>query len=143
MSAGYYDMGSMPARDMARLDIELPLQKARRQFALAERVTSVSESRAGLTAAKRDVEARVQEEYQTAATASRLARLYGETLLPQVRLAFESAMASYETGSIDFLSLLATFSSVLENEMNYFESLADFHAAASRLEAVTGEPIAH
>ena len=143
VSAGYYYMGSMPAMYMARLDIELPLQKARRQLALAERVTSMSASRAGLTAVKRDVEARVQEEYQVAATASRLARLYGETLLPQVRLAFESAMASYETGSVDFLSLLASFSSVLENEMNYFESLADFHAAASRLESMTGEPIAH
>jgi outer membrane protein TolC len=143
VSAGYYYMGSMPAMYMARFDIELPLQKARRQLALAERVSTVSESRAGLSAAKREVEARVQEEYQMAATASRLARLYGETLLPQVRLAFESAMASYETGSVDFLSLLASFSSVVENEMNYFESLAEFHAAVSRLESMTGEPLAH
>jgi outer membrane protein TolC len=143
VSGGYYYMGSMPAMYMARLDIELPVQRARRQAALAERVSAVAESRAAYDAAKRDLEARVQEDYRMAATAARLAQLYGETVLPQVRLAFESAMASYETGTVDFLSLLASFSSVLENEMNYFEALTEFHAAASRLEAMTGEPLAH
>jgi hypothetical protein len=64
-------------------------------------------------------------------------------MLPQVRLAFESAMASYETGAIDFMSLHASVGSVLENELSYIEALSDFHAAASRLEAMTGEPIAH
>ena len=78
-----------------------------------------------------------------AATSARLARLYRETVLPQVRLAFESSMASYETGTIDFLSVLTNFASVLENEMSYFEELTEFHAAASRLEAMTGKPLAH
>jgi len=143
LSGGYYYMGSMPAMYMVRLDVDLPLQKGRRQLALSERVSAVAESNAAFDAAVRDVEAKVQEDYRMAATAARLARLYSETVLPQVRLAFESAMASYETGSVDFLSLLATFSSVLENEMNYFETLTEFHTAASRLEAMAGVPISH
>jgi len=143
LSGGYYYMGSMPAMYTVRLDIELPLQKDRRQRALSERVSTVAESRATYAAAAREVEASVQEGYRMAETSARLARLYGETVLPQVRLAFESAMASYETGTIDFLSLLTAFTSVLDNEMRYFETLSEFHAAASRLEALTGEPIAH
>ena len=143
LSGGYYYMGSMPAMYTVRFDVQLPFQRARRQLALSERSSAVAESRATYDAARRDVEARVQGEYHAAVTTARLVRLYGETMLPQVRLTFESAMASYETGTVDFMSLHASVGSVLENELNYIEALTEFHAAASRLEAMTGEPIAH
>ena len=42
VSGGYYYMGSMPAMYMARFDVELPVQRARRQLALAERVSAVA-----------------------------------------------------------------------------------------------------
>jgi hypothetical protein len=44
---------------------------------------------------------------------------------------------------VEFLSVLTNFSSVLDNEMRYFDELASFHIAASRLEEMTGAPIAH
>ena len=58
-----------------------------------------------------------------ASTSVRLARLYRETVLPQARLALESSMASYQTGAVDFLSVLTNFGSVLEYEMTYFDEL--------------------
>ena len=78
-----------------------------------------------------------------ASTSVRLARLYRETVLPQARLALESSMTSYHTGAVDFLSVLTAFGSVLEYEMTYFEELASYHAAVSRLEEMTGTPIVH
>ena len=78
-----------------------------------------------------------------ASTSVRLARLYRETVLPQTRLALESSMTSYQTGSVDFLSVLTTFGSVLEYEMAYFEELALYHTAVSRLEEMTGTSIVH
>ena len=78
-----------------------------------------------------------------ASTAVRLARLYGDTVLPQARLALESSMASYQTGRVDFLSVLTNFGTVLEYEMTYFDELASFHAAVSRLEEMTGASLAH
>jgi hypothetical protein len=52
-------------------------------------------------------------------------------------------MASYQTGSVDFLSVLTNFSMVLEYEMTYFEELMQLHQAISRLEEMTGTPIVH
>jgi cobalt-zinc-cadmium efflux system outer membrane protein len=78
-----------------------------------------------------------------ASTSVRLASLYRETVLPQTRLALESSMASYQTGTVDFLSVLTTFGSVLEYEMAYFEELASYHTAVSRLEEMTGTRIVH
>ena len=59
-----------------------------------------------------------------ASTSVRLARLYRDTVLPQARLALESSMASYQTGAVDFLSVLTNFGTVLEYEMTYFDELA-------------------
>jgi len=78
-----------------------------------------------------------------ASTSLRLARLYRETVLPQARLALESSMASYQTGRVDFLSVLTNFGTVLEYEMTYFDELASFHTAVIRLEEMTGTPLAH
>ena len=72
-----------------------------------------------------------------------LLALYRETVLPQARLALESSMTSYQTGAVDFLSVLTTFGSVLEYEMTYFEELVSYHTAVSRLEEMTGTSIVH
>jgi cobalt-zinc-cadmium efflux system outer membrane protein len=73
----------------------------------------------------------------------RLARLYRDTVLPQARLGLESSMASYQTGAVDFLSVLTNFGTVLEYEMTYFAELASYHTAVSRLEEMTGTPVVH
>ena len=78
-----------------------------------------------------------------ASTSVRLARLYRDTVLPQAHLALESSMTSYQTGAVEFLSVLTNFGSVLEYEMTYFDELASYHAAVSRLEQMTGTPIVH
>jgi outer membrane protein, heavy metal efflux system len=143
VSGGYYNMGSMPAMYEFRFDVTIPLQRARRAAAVKEQSTRVTEARRTYDATARSIEARLLEDYQAASTSSRLAILYRDTLLPQVRLALESSMSSYQTGRVEFLSVLTNFSSVLENEMRYFDELASFHIAASRLEEMTGTPIAH
>jgi outer membrane protein TolC len=143
VSGGYYNMGSMPAMYEFRFDVTIPLQRAKRAAAVKEQAARLEEARRALDLTTRGIEARVQEDYEMASTSSRLARLYRDTLLPQVRLALESSMASYQTGAVEFLSVLTNFSSVIDNEMRYFDELASFHVAASRLEEMTGAPIAH
>ena len=138
VSGGYYYMGSMPAMYMVRFDVELPVQRARRALALEERESALGESRAGLDATRRAVESSIQDDYHMAMSEARLARIYRDTMLPQARLAFESSMASYETGAVDFLSVLTSFTGLLDQEMSYLESLSEYHVATARLEAVTG-----
>ena len=78
-----------------------------------------------------------------ASTSARLALLYRDTVLPQARLGLESSMASYQTGAVDFLSVLTNFGTVLEYEMTYFDELASYHTAVSRLEELTGMALPH
>jgi outer membrane protein TolC len=143
VSGGYYNMGAMPPMYELRFDVTIPLQRARRAAAVAERLTTVEEARRSLDSTRLTLQNRIQEAYQVAVTARRLASLYRETVLPQARLALESSLASYQTGGVDFLSVVSNFGAVLEHEMTYYDELAAYHSALSRLEEITGAPIVH
>ena len=143
VSGGYYYMGAMPPMYEFRFDVKVPLQRARRAGAVAEQLSTVEQARSAYDSTRLDLQGRVQEDYQMASTSIRLARLYRETVLPQARLALESSMSSYQTGAVDFLSVLTSFGTVLEYEMTYFDELASYHTAISRLEEMTGTPLVH
>lgn len=143
VSGGYFFMGAMPPMYELRVDVTLPLQRARRAAAVAEQESTAEQSVRVFDGTRLSLQARVTEEFQMAATSSRLARLYRDTVLPQAHLTLESSMSSYQTGSGDVSSLLTNFAAVLEYEMTYFDELAAYHAAVSRLEEMTGAPLAH
>ena len=143
VTGGYYYMGAMPPMYEFRFDVKIPLQRARRAAAVAEQLNTVEQARSTYDSTRLGLQGRIQEDYQMASTSVRLATLYRQTVLPQARLALESSMASYQTGAVDFLSVLTNFGAVLEYEMTYFDELNAFHTAASRLEEMTGTMVVH
>jgi outer membrane protein TolC len=143
LAGGYYYMGAMPPMYEFRIDVKVPLQRARRAAAVAEQLSTVDAAQSTYDSSRLGLQNRVQEDFQMASTSVRLARLYRDTVLPQARLALESSMASYQTGAVDFLSVLTNFGTVLEYEMTYFDELTTYHTAVSRLEEMTGTPIVH
>lgn len=143
VSGGYAYSGVMPPMFEVRVDVNVPLRKERRTAAVAEQTAQAGASRADYDATRLMIETSLQQQYRASATALELARLYRDAVLPQARLALESSLASYESGSVDFLSVLTNFSSVLEYELNYFEELTNFHVATSQVEEMTGTPLVH
>jgi outer membrane protein TolC len=141
VSAGYYSMGSMPSMYMFRFDVQVPLQRERRAAAVRERASLLAAARSTYAATERDLQKQLDEDTRVATTSLRLARLYRDTAVPQAQLALESAIASYETGALDFSDALLTAGSLIEYEMSYFGELVAFHSAAARLEAITGRPM--
>ncbi|HEY6893153.1 MAG TPA: TolC family protein, partial [Rhodanobacteraceae bacterium] len=143
VTGGYSYMGAMPPMYELRVDVRIPLQRERRAAAVAEQVSTEAQAKQTYTSTTLALQNRIQEDFQLASTSARLARLYHDTVLPQARLALESSMASYQTGAVDFLSVLTNFGTVLDYEMTYFDELASFHSAVSRLEEMTGTPLTH
>ncbi len=134
VAGGYYYMGAMPPMYEFRFDVKVPLQRARRAAAVAEQPSTVEQARSTYDMTRLDLQGRVQEDYQMASTSTRLARLYRETVLPQARLALESSRSSYQTGAVDFLSVLTSFGTVLEYEMTCFDKLASLSHSDQRLD---------
>jgi hypothetical protein len=76
-----------------------------------------------------------------AETAHQLAELYENSVLPEARLALESSLAAYQTGSLDFLSVFSNLMNVVDNEFMFHDEVMQFHMALARLEEMTGGAI--
>jgi outer membrane protein TolC len=126
-----------------RVGVTIPFQRRRRAAAVAEQLSSADAARQTYEGSRLSLQGRVQEDFEMAATAARLASMYRDTILPQARLALESSMTSYQTGGVDFLSVLTNFAMVLEYEISYHDQVTELHQAISRLEEMTGTPILH
>jgi outer membrane protein TolC len=143
VSGGYYTMGSMPAMWEFRFDVNLPSRKAKRNAAVAEQTLLRVQASQMLDADRLELTSQIAQERQVADTAARLARLYRDTALPQAHAAWESSLATYQTGRLDFSALLMSFQSVLEDELAYDEQVAALHASLARIEELTGTPFVH
>lgn len=131
LSGGYFNQGSMPPMWQFRADIKLP---ARHQAAaVSEQEYAAAEARHNYEAASVAIQARIREDYTTAETARKLIELYEKSVIPEAKLALESSLASYQTGSLDFLSVFANFMNVVDNQLMYHEEVMQFHVALARL----------
>jgi len=144
LNAGYYNMGAMPPMYMFRADVRIPIYYRHKQRAAeTEQAEGVAEARRAYEAASQSLLYRVQDDYLTAQTASKLMEIYDRTILPQARFAVDSSLASYENGTTDFLSVLNNYMAVFDAEMNYHEQMQEFHLALARLEELTGVELMH
>ena len=81
---------------------------------------------------------KIKEQYLAAKTSDELLSLYSKALVPQSALTLESSMTAYQVGSLDFLSLITNFITVLDYETSYYEELSRYQQALARLEELTG-----
>lgn len=132
-------LGNMPWMYGVDFMIKVPVFWQRKQRPM------IAEAAATLESARRmrdntlaTATAQITGEYLAATTSKRLVDLYGDSVLPQARLALESALASYQVGRVDFLTVLTNFVTVLSYEINYEEQTARYLQALSRLEPLTG-----
>src|SRR5262252_1253840 len=98
-----------------------------------------------LDRSRREYEAQVQaalfdvrSQYIAAETASQMLKIYREGLIPQALATYQSGLAAYQTGRLDFESLLTTFMDVFNFDEEYWKALADRETALARIEQVTG-----
>jgi len=86
--------------------------------------------------------ARVGEGYSAVTKAQRLADLYGKTIVPQADAALSSAFTQYKVGNIDFLSLVSSFTTLLDYQLQAREQEAELAKAIASLEQVAGTELA-
>ena len=142
VEAGWASRGRLPNMWETRIDVRVPLYFWRKQrYMVRESAQAVEEARHEYDATRQSLLLRVKDDYLMAKASEQLLELYTGTLIPQATLTLESAMASYQVGNLDFLSLLTTFQNVLNYELEYYDQFASFHVALARLEETTGRQV--
>ncbi len=139
LSGGYFNAGSMPPMYQFQASLKVPLYFWRKQRAgVNEQVSMLSEARRTYEATDQSLHYRIKDDYAMAQASSKLMKLYEQTVVPQGNLALESSLSTYETGAVDFLSVLTNFTTVLDYEMNYYDEALNYQLALCRLEEMTG-----
>jgi outer membrane protein TolC len=142
LTGGYFNQGGMAPMYQFQASFKVPVYYWRKQRAgVSEQVSTLSQARRTYEAADQSLHARIKEDFTMAQASRKLMKLYSQTVVPQGNLALESSLATYETGSVDFLSVLTNFTTVLEYEMNYYDEALNYALALSRLEEMTGQPL--
>ncbi len=140
LTGGYFNQGHMPPMYQFQASFQVPVYFWRKQRAgVNEQVSKLSEARRNYEAADQSLHYRIKEDYTMAQASARLMKLYRQTVVPQGNLALEASLATYETGTVDFLSVLTNFTTVLDYEMSYYDEELNYEVALSRLEEMTGQ----
>lgn len=135
----YQNRGLLPDTQGFTFGVNIPV------FYRSKQREGVNEATQALISSQRSHENRetmlhfeVKEQYLAAKAADELARLFSQAIIPQSSLALESSMAAYEVGTVDFLTMLDNFITVLDFEINYYRELTNYQMALARLEPLVG-----
>jgi len=71
-------------------------------------------------------------------TAERLVKLYRDSIIPQAEQSLKAAEIGYQAGQVDFLNLIDSQRVLLDFNLAYYRSVADFGINISELERVVG-----
>lgn len=140
VTAGVETRGG-PYTDMYKLlaGINLPVFfKSKQEPAVQEALAAQQEARQDLEGTRLMVASVIRENYAMARSAGRLTDLYRSALIPKSRQDFEAALAGYNTGRGDALTVATRLKSLLDYELQYWGQFAEREKAIARIEALTG-----
>ncbi len=136
--SGYYNQGAMKPMWEFKVQVKIPLYYWRKQrYGLEEASLRLNEAQRAYRSIQQDLSYRIRDRYLKAEAARKLLELYSKRIVPQSELALESSLASYETGGVDFLTVLANFSTIREYQMSYYEQQTEYLKALAGLEELT------
>ncbi|HLI80641.1 MAG TPA: TolC family protein [Candidatus Binataceae bacterium] len=122
------------------LGAKIPLYFWRKQKPAVEQAALERESaHERLRGSKLDAIGEIDRDWISIKTQERVMSLYRDGLLPQARASFESAMASYRTGRVDFQTMLSAAVEQLNMSEEYYRAITDREIAIARIEQMIGE----
>ena len=123
------------------IELNIPLQQASRRSQERESEAMLSAARARKEAASNQVLAELAENLSGIEAARRTETLTATSLLPQAELTFQAALAGYETGKVDFATLLDAQRQIRQAKQNRIKAQAEAQVRLAEIERLLGEDI--
>jgi outer membrane protein, heavy metal efflux system len=130
-----------PFADMWQVKVGfiVPLYFWRKEkFGVEEAVSQLKEAKEEYNNTSLNLSLTVKDKYITAKTSEKLLDLYSKGIIPQANLSLNSAIASYEVGNVNFLTLLDSITTLFNFELAYYTQLVEYEKALARIEEITG-----
>jgi cobalt-zinc-cadmium efflux system outer membrane protein len=126
----------------AGFSINIPLYfRTKQDRHVAETSAMIDSATEQYRAARNEVLSLVKELVSDLEKGSRLIDLLQTGLIPQASLSLDSAVAGYQVGKVDFLTLLDNQVTLFNFEKEYYRILGAYQSSLARLEWVAGTPL--
>ncbi|MGH7371014.1 MAG: TolC family protein, partial [Candidatus Methylomirabilales bacterium] len=99
---------------------------------------TVAKSAADYEAMKNMVSFEIRDTFARLEAARQQLRLFRDALIPQTEQSFKAALAAYEVGKVEFISLMEAARSTRDIKLGYYRALVDFEQRLADLERAVG-----
>ena len=123
------------------VEINIPLQQGARRAQERESDAMLSASRSRREAINNQVLADLYENVTGFESERRSLTLTTESLLPQSELNFRSALAGYESGKVDFATLLDAQKQIRQAKLNQVKAGINAQMRLADIERIVGEEL--
>lgn len=121
------------------VELNIPLQQDARRAQERESEAMLATARSRHDAVANQLLAELYENVVGLETAQRTLTLTTESILPQSELTFRSALAGYETGKVDFATLLDAQRQIRQAKLNQIKAGADAQMRLAEIDRIAGE----
>ena len=123
------------------LEFNIPLQQSSRRAMERESESMLSAARSRKDAAANQILGELAENLSGIEAARRTEMLTTTSLLPQAELSFKAALSGYETGKIDFATLLEAQRQIRQARQNQIKAQAEAQMRLAEIEKLLGEEL--
>ncbi len=123
------------------LEVTIPLQQSARRAQEREAEHRLSAAQSRVIAAEARLNGRIGEALSAFESGIEKARLLRHTLLPQSQASLEAALAGYETGRVNFNTLIEAERQVLRSRLTLLDADAESRVRHAELERLVGAPL--
>jgi len=121
--------------------ISLPAWFWSRNHGISEKRARKAGAEASYLAMKNVVLFEVQSAFARCSASSRRVNLFDVTLIPLAEQALKATTVAYETGKVDFLTLMSSERTLRDVKLRYYEALAQYGVDVADLEKAVGATI--
>jgi len=118
-----------------------PWTKGKHDYEVEEALAERQAAKANLAAVKNMTLFEVTEISAKVAAAMKSVSIYRDGLLPQAEQAFQAAVAAYQTGGVNFMTLLDAQRTIRDVRMGYYKALVDYEQSRADLERAVGKEL--
>ncbi len=123
------------------VEFNIPLQQSSRRAMERESESMLAAARSRKEATANDLLGELAENLSAIEAARQQEQLVATTLLPQAEMTFSSALASYESGKVDFAMLLEAQQQIRKAKLSQIKAQAEAQVRVAEIEKLLGEEL--
>jgi cobalt-zinc-cadmium efflux system outer membrane protein len=118
-----------------------PWTRGKHDYEVQEALAERQMARSNLDAMKNMALLEVREMLAKVEAASKSVSIYRDGLLPQAEQSFQATLTAYQTGAVNFITLLDAQRSIRDIRLGYYKAVVEYEQSVAELERAVGQKL--